>query len=326
MKKKLNTILIIGIILFMGYEMLTQSKSVLESMTFSFQIWIDNIFPTLFPFFVLSELLINFGFVDFLGELLNPLMYKIFRIKGETGFVFALSMISGFPSGAKFSRELYNQNLINEEEASKLITFCHFANPMFIIGTIAVSFLNNAEVGILILSIHFLTNIIIGLIFRNYYVSDFKYQKVSLIKAFNKMHHKRINNPKNFGQIITSSLINAINTLLLILGVVSMFLIITTIINNNLNFNPYTQAIINGTFEMTQGLKYVSMLDFPLKIKALLSTMFISFGGLSVHMQVVSMISDTKIKYLPFLTARILHASIAGILIYFLFDIWVLFI
>lgn len=325
MKKKIYTILIIIITLFIGFEMLTESKSILDSVKFSFQIWIDNIFPSLFPFFVLSELLINFGFAHFIGEILNPFMYRLFKLKGEASFALAMSMISGFPSGAKYTSELYDRKIINEHEASKLLTFTHFSSPMFILGTISVSFLNNVEVGILILIIHYISNFIIGLIFRNYYISDKTNEKISIKKAFLKMHDERVNNSKNLGQIITNSLINSINILLLILGVISLFLIITTVINNNLNLSIYTKSIINGLFEMTQGLKYVTLLDFPLKIKVLLCTMLISFGGLSVHMQVISMISDTKIKYFPFLVARILHAIISTFLIYILFDIWIKF-
>ena len=101
-----------------------------------------------------------------------------------------------------------------------------------------------------------------------------------------------------------------------------MFLIITTIINQNLSLTLYNQSILNGILEMTQGLKYVSLLSIPLKNKAVLSVMFISFGGLSVHMQTIGLISDTKIKYLPFFIARILHASISGLLLYLSFDYW----
>ena len=260
--------------------MLTESKSILDSVKFSFQIWIDNIFPSLFPFFVLSELLINFGFAHFIGEILNPFMYRLFKLKGEASFALAMSMISGFPSGAKYTSELYDRKIINEHEASKLLTFTHFSSPMFILGTISV-FLNNVEVGILILIIHYISNFIIGLIFRNYYISDKTNEKISIKKAFLKMHDERVNNSKNLGQIITNSLINSINILLLILGVISLFLIITTVINNNLNLSIYTKSIINGLFEMTQGLKYVTLLDFPLKLKYF----YVLFLGLSVHMR-----------------------------------------
>jgi sporulation integral membrane protein YlbJ len=294
----------------------------MKSVSFSLKLWQDNIFPSLFPFFVVSNLLINCGFASFLGEILRPFMYKVFRIKGEASFVLAMSMLSGFPSSAKYTRELYDKGLINEHEASKLLTFTHFSNPLFILGTISIMFLNNQEVGLLILICHYVSNIIIGLIFRNYYISKKDTTKVSLKNSFNIMHQKRLETGKSIGLMISSAIINAINTLFLVLGVVTMFLIITTIIDQNIALSPYNQTILNGTLEMTQGLKYVSLLPIPLKNKALLSTMFISFGGLSVHMQTIGLISDSKIKYLPFFIARILHASISSLLIYFLFDLW----
>jgi flagellar biosynthesis protein FlhB len=136
------------------------------------------------------------------------------------------------------------------------------------------------------------------------------------------MHEKRLEANKSIGSMISNALMNTINTLLLILGVIAMFLIITTIINQNISLSPYNQALLNGTLEMTQGLKYVSLLPIPLMNKALISTMFISFGGLSVHMQTIGLISDSKIKYLPFLISRLLHASISSLLVFLLFDYW----
>ena len=103
----------------------------------------------------------------------------------------------------------------------------------------------------------------------------------------------------------------------------TMCLVITTIIDNNLNLNSVLQSLLNGGVEMTQGLKYISMEDIPLKLKCVLSVMILSFGGLSVHMQIVSILSDTKIKYLPFLLSRILHSIISGLLLFIFFDAWI---
>lgn len=324
MRRKILTFIIVLIILIMGIEVLLKSSYVMASVSFSLSLWLDNIFPSLFPFFVISNLLINCGFASFLGELLKPLMYHVFRIKGEASFVLVMSLLSGFPSSAKYTRELYDKGLINEHEASKLLTFTHFSNPLFVLGTISIMFLNNKEVGFLILICHYISNFIIGMIFRNYYVSKKDTTKVSFRKAFNVMHEKRLESGKSIGLMISNALTSTINTLLLILGVITMFLIITTIIDQNISLNPYNQSILNGVLEMTQGLKYVSLLPIPLENQAILSAMFISFGGLSVHMQTIGLISDTKIKYLPFFIARILHASISGLLIYILFDYWFL--
>lgn len=322
MKKTINTILILTILIFVAIEILSDSKSILEAVNFSFNIWKDNVFPSLFPFFVLSELLINYGFIELIGEIFRPFMNKVFKTKGVSAFALIMSMISGFPSSAKYIRELHKQELINENEATKLLMFTHFSNPLFILGTISLLFLNNKEVGLLILICHYLGNFIIGIIFRNYFPSTDEKQKLSIKVVIDKIGEKRIKNKKSFGEIVTNALLNSINTLILILGVVTMFLVITTIIDNNININSFHQSILNGIIEMTQGLKYVSLEEIPLKLKCILSTMIISFGGLSVHMQIISILSDTNIKYFPFLTARIIHALISSLLVFFAFDYW----
>ena len=321
MKRKEISILIIIFLIGICLEILLSSSDILNSVKFSISIWVNNVFPSLFPFFVLSELLLNYGFVELISEFLKPLMIKIFKIDSKCSFIFIMSILTGFPSNAKYTRELYQKKIIDESQATKILTFTHFSNPLFILGTLSLMFLNNKEVGILILIIHYVSNIIIGIIFRNYYPTKEKVTKVSVKNAINKMHYYRINNKKNFGIIITNSLTNTINTLLLILGIITTFLILTTIIDKNINLNNYNQGILNGFIEMTQGLKYISLLDIPLKFKATLSTMILSFGGLSVHMQIISILSDTNIKYVPFLTARLLHASISSITIFTLFDL-----
>lgn len=323
MKKYLKNIIIIVLLLLIGVEILINSSKVMESVSFSFDIWKNNIFPSLFPFFILSYLLINYGFVELISELLKPIMIKIFKINKNAAFILVMSLVSGFPSNAKYTRELYDKNLLNDEEASKILTFTHFSNPLFILGTVSIVFLQNKSVGIFILIIHYITNIIIGLLFRNYYISDSNCDKFNFKDVMNKIEINSKN--KKFGSILSNAIISSINTLLLILGTVTFFLVITTIIDSNINLNSYYQSILNGILEMTQGLKYISLLDIPLKIKATLTVMILSFGGISVHMQVISIISDTKIKYLPFLTARILHSAISGILVFILFDLFLSF-
>lgn len=314
------------ILLFIMFEVLTSSTSIMDTISFSFGIWKNNIFPSLFPFFVLSDFLINYGFIELVSELFKPVMSKLFKVKSVGAFVFIMSLISGFPSNSKYVRELYMNGLINEYEGTKLLTFTHFSNPLFILGTISILFLNNREIGFLILICHYFGNIIVGFLFRNYYISNSINSKISLRKAIISMHNKRLSNNKTFGEIMTSSLMNGINTLLLVFGVVTLFLVLTTIISNNINLPPYYQCILNGLIEMTQGLKYVSLLEIPLKIKGTLSIMFISFGGLSVHIQLLSIISDTKIKYFPFFVARVIHACVSSLIFYFVFDFWIKYI
>ena len=280
----------------------------MNSVKFSYDIWKNNIFPSILPFFIVSSLLINYGFVELAAYLFKPLMF-LFGINPNISIAFIMSMLSGFPSSSKYIKELVDKKLINEEEASKALMFAHFSNPLFIIGTISI--LLNKKISIFILIIHYITNIIIGILFRNYHNTYIK----------SKMNIKLPNN--NIGLILTKSIKDAIETLLLILGSISVCSFICTIINHTFKFNNILSAIINGLFEITQGLKYVSLLNISLKIKTTISVMFLSFGGLSIHIQIKSILSDTNIKYIPYLISRILHTTISGILSYILFDIFI---
>ncbi len=319
---KIISILIMSILIYICFEILTASESILEAVSFSLYIFKNNIFPSLFPFFVLSQLMIKYGFVELIGNLFKPFM-NLFKIKSSAAFIFVMSIISGNPANAKYTKELLANSDINEYEATKILCFTCFSSPLFILGTVSLMFLNNKEVGLLILLCHYLGNIIVGIIIRNYHPSHKENNKISLKQAINDMHKKRISNKESFGNIVTNSLISSINTLLLILGVMTMCLVITTIIDNNISLNSVFQSILNGYIEMTQGVKYISMEDIPLKLKCTLTVMILSFGGLSVHMQIISIISDTKIKYFPFLVCRIIHSIISGLLIYFSFDVWI---
>ena len=321
--KKMTSVFIMIVLVFTGYEILTESESILNSVDFSLNIFKNNIFPSLFPFFVLSNILIKCGMPEFMGNLFKGIMNKFFKIKGICAFIFFMSIISGNPANAKYTRELYKDGKIDKYEATKILCFTCFSNPLFILGTVSILFLNNKEVGGLILFCHYVGNLFIGFGMRSCHPSKKEYEKTCFKKAVDAMHEKRISNTGSFGEVITNSLISSINTLLLILGVITTCLVLTTIIDNNLNLDSVIGSVINGFIEMTQGLKYISLEAIPLKLKCILTVMILSFGGLSVHMQIMSILSDTDIKYLPFLCARICHAVISSILTYILFDFWI---
>ena len=54
-------------------------------------------------------------------------------------------------------------------------------------------------------------------------------------------------------------------------------------------------------------------------LKVIIMTFIISFGGFSIHMQVMSILEKKEIRYLPYLKARLLHAifsSVIAIILY----------
>lgn len=315
MKKSMSNISSMLIIIFLLINILIHPNYVSSATSLAFDIWKNNLFPFLFPMFVISEVMISLNAIDIFSNLGNNIITKLFKVKKEGTFILIMSMLSGFPSSAKYINSMYEKGILNDNDASKILMFTHFSNPLFIIGTISSTFLGNIKLAKLIFLSHYLTNILIGIMFRNY----------NPIKKENNLSSFKYNctkeSSKSLGTILGTAIINSINTLLLILGTISIFLLITTILNSTIDLGNTGNAIINGIIEMSQGLKYVSMLEISLHLKTTLSVMIISFGGLSVHLQVMSILSNTKVKYLPFLLSRIIHALIAGLIAFLIFPI-----
>ena len=297
MKKTIITISILFLII-----IFINPTNIISSVQLSFNICIKNLFPTLFPFLLLSNIMTNYGFIEICAKIGNIIIKKIFKINQNGFYVLIMSMLSGSPSNAKYINQLLEKKLINHYEANQLLTFTHCVNPLFIIGTIGITFLKSKTIGIIILISHYLGNIITGIIMRKKnIISDYK------ISSYNPN--------KSFIKVLTHSINDTINTLMLILGVVTTCLIFTTVVSSIIHINP----IYSGILEITQGINYIYQSNLNIMIKTIFITFIISFGGLSIHMQVMSILENKKIRYLPYFIARLIHAILSSIIVFILY-------
>ena len=292
MKKTIN-FLILCFFCFVLFNIFIHNYFVKETIFLAVNIWLNKLVPNLMPLFLISPFLLNYGFAYYISIPFKKIFKILFNCNEIGVYVFFLSMISGFPSSAKYITDLYENNLIDENTATKLLTFTHFTNPLFILGFIKA--IVGLKWALIILITHYSTNIIIGLIFRN--MSPYIDKKINV-------------ESKSFSIILKEAIDKTYTTLITILETIIFFMIIIKIIK----LPPIFAYFSNMFLEMTNGILYVSNLNTV--FKPLFITMIISFGGICVHFQVLSIISNTKIKYQPYLLARLLHALIAGIIIY----------
>lgn len=260
-----------------------------------------KVFPPLFFFFIITDLLISYNFIKVINRLLQPLLVKVFNINQNSSFIFLMSLISGFPSGAKNIRNLYDKKQISINDANNLITYTHFSNIAFILGTIN-DILNNQKLTIIILISHFISNFIIAYLIKPKYYEDKTYS---------------INNNKSFNTILSTSIINSIKTLLIIYGTMIFFSSFAHIINNILPISNYLKTVITGFLDLSSGMYSLKNIDISMFNKGLLALSFISFGSLTVHMQVKIILENTNIKYNNFLLGRISQVGLS-ILLYLL--------
>jgi sporulation integral membrane protein YlbJ len=341
-QSKIKTIFLsISAILLAG-SMIAYPKESFEASIRGLNMWWEIVFPSLLPFFIVSEMLIGFGVVKFIGVLLEPLMRPLFRVPGVGGFVWAMGMASGFPAGAKLTARLRQEGQLTQIEAERLVSFTNSSNPLFIFGAVAVGFFHNPHLGVILALAHYLGNICVGLMMRFYgretpdKAKD-KQGKFILRSAFSALHQTRINDNRPIGKLLGDAVSSSIQTLLMVGG----FIILFSVINKLLFHLHITAALakgfdlalstfsfpemlsipfISGLFEITMGSDLTSRVgDATLLQQAIITSFILAFSGFSVQAQVASILAQSDIRFKPFFFARIAQGIFASI---FAFILW----
>ena len=112
------------------------SKSNLSAAKDGIYLWANSVVPSLFPFFVATELLTYTSIISILGKHLNKLMRPIFNVPGEGAFALLMGIISGYPVGAKIVCKLKEDGKCSDIEAERLLSFTNNSGPLFIIATV----------------------------------------------------------------------------------------------------------------------------------------------------------------------------------------------
>ena len=310
MKTKIINTIIILLCSITLIELFINKILIFNTISYSLKIWTQTLIPSLFPIFIISDILINYNITTYIPETIKKIFTKLFNISDNIVTIFFLSILSGFPSAARNIKIMYNKKLISKEEASHALIFTHFANPLFILGTVSIYFLKNKKLGIIILLSHYLPNILLGIITRN----------INTPSKINKITKKE---NIRFPKVMLNAIKNSIDTLLMILGTLTCFLIISSLIINKIKLNTYNSTILKCILEITMGLKSLSNLNISNIYKTIISSMALSFGGLSIHMQILSFIEEENISYKKFLIARIYHSILSGILAYILYKTFI---
>lgn len=306
MKKIHKNLLIYFITIFFLVEFLINNNTFINVFFNTINLCINSLFPSIFIFFTITDILNNYNFPYYISKLLGNLIEKTYKIPKIGAYVIIMSLTSGFPSCAKLIKEQLDKNTIDSYDATKLLTMTHFSNPFFIIYVVGNNFFHDNKIGVIILIIHYVTNFVIGFLFRKIY----KYEK----KETNYQSGKAL----PFMELLKLSFNNTAKILISVFGIIIFMALITNTLNIYLAFKPFSNCFFNGLIEITTGLKQLSLLNIE-KAKAIaLATFFISFGGFSIHMQVMSILNKYDINYYIYLIARILHGSISSIIIYFI--------
>ncbi len=265
----------------------------------------DVIVPSLFPFTAVSIFLFNCGFMQYVEKILNPIAKKLSGLNGGAFCVVLMSFSGGFPVGAKLIDELAAKKQISENTARRMLCYCVNPGPAFVIIGIGQSLLKSQQIGVIL----YISNILSSLI-------------ICIILSFKERREKRIKptlkgSDAQISDIFVSSVSDASASIIGICGFVILFSTLIGILSN-LSQNEVSDKFLalfeisNGTVLFSDNLVFLSFMT--------------SFSGFCVHMQILTVCKNFKVKYHVFLFYRIIGGLLsmsATVLLLKIFEITV---
>ncbi len=326
-------------LIFLGFTfcLLIFSKSNLPAVKSGLALWANSVVPSLFPFFVATELLMHTNIINIFGNILNPLMKPFFNIRGEGAFAFIMGIISGYPVGAKIASSLRQNNICSKEECERLLSFTNNSGPLFIIGTVGILMFKNTMIGLLLFITHLLGCVTVGFIFRYWKKNK---NTFSNNPSISYKQPKKSASFSNLGEILSESITSSISTILLIGGFVVIFSSIISILNASgffssltILFSPlfdflhidtsFIQGILTGLLELTNGIQIISSIACKkISFNIIFTAFLLGFGGISIFLQVWSITSKTDLSIKPYLIGKLLHGTLAAFYTYLFMNIF----
>lgn len=249
--------------------------------------WATGMVPTLFPFMMISSMMIYTGIDRYLTKLINPFLSPFFPCSKQGFYAIVMGFLCGFPMGAKATCDLRKNNRITKDEAEYLLAFCNNIGPTYFLGIIFPLMAQcgyNSKILLLfgLYGIPLLYGILFGKIRKSFQIQEY-------------ITHTDDITPVTTLPITTAlrlACLNSIQSILLLGGYVT-FINAFRVLPELINLSNDTSIIVGSFLEIVYGIpgiyQYEPML--PSK-KAFWIMLSLSFSGICCMLQTSSIIDE----------------------------------
>jgi len=285
------------------------------------KLFFNSVFPSLFPFLVVINIIIGYDGIHIYSKLLGNIICKPLKLPKECNFALLISMLCGYPLGARYTCDLYEKNLIDLNTCERLLNIASNSSPLFIVGSVGASMMSSAKIGYILLLSNLLSCIFMGFIIPS---------KNSLYKLKNKStsSFKGTDNSINIGIIFKNSIEDALKNSFNIGGFIIVFSVITGIIKDNALFhiviNKFSliiglssnliEGLLLGLLEVTNGCYLISSSNSNLYVKLTISSFLIAFSGFSIISQVYSYTYKHDVSIKKYIARKFTQGILSSIL------------
>ena len=278
------------------------------------------ILPSLFPFFILTSLVISLGLAGYLGRLLEPVMHPLFHVGGSCAAALALGFVGGYPVGARAALTLYEQGQCSKTECERLLAFCNNSGPAFILGVVGASVFADSRVGFLLCLVHAAASFLVGLVFRFYHAGNRASDPptVSPIAA------------QRFSTAFTAAVKGSVTSTLNICAFVVCFTVLLRLcfLSGLLPamagflgrvFAPFgfteewARRLLTGLLELSSGVAALTG-EGSLTGRVSMAAFLLGWAGISVHCQVLSFLGESGLNTRTYIGGKLLHGLFSAAL------------
>lgn len=255
---------------------------------------IQVLIPSLFPFMVLSDFTVRSGLSERIPKIFGFIPKVLFALPKETFPVILLSLIGGYPVGARGIKALCEKGLIDEVQAKRMSLFLIGAGPGFLLTFMGGVMLRDTKSGYILLTSQTLTIILTGTLLRFFCKKNNRLIKSSTIKR------EKINS-----ECLVESVSSTVKSMANLCGLVVLFSAFCEVYLSVFGGNQFLRPLC-AFFEITTGSKILAEgYSLPL------ISFFTAFGGFSVHLQIFSLLSPLKVSKLKFFLTRLISAFLS---------------
>ncbi|MBQ8141207.1 MAG: hypothetical protein IJ038_05895 [Clostridia bacterium] len=295
------------------------SDVAIEYMSQGLELCAKTVIPSLFPFMVVSDVIVSSGVSSFAGKLLQAPMKLLFGVGGEGGCAVFLGTLCGFPIGAKSAVALYDAGKLSKNELERILTFSNNPSSAFIISAVGVSLFGSREFGKALYAITLLSAAATGILQNT--VRKIKNRKKAPSNdaptfegGTSEKNAKTSFTAETFTNAVSSS---ALGTLKICAFVVffSAFLGTLGLASDTAVIPQQLKALIFSVCELTGGTAQASAV-IPDAHGAVIAAFASGWSGLSVHFQIMSLCAGRGISFKPYFLAKLFQGLSCSVLMF----------
>ncbi len=263
----------------------------------------EVIIPSLFPFLVCTNLMMQFGLTVRLAAWLGPLSAGLLGLPAEAGGVFILGLLGGYPSGAQQAAALFRQGRLTKQEAEHAAVVCNNSGPAFLMGVMGARLFGSVRTGVILYGIHILSAICLGLLLRPVNPRSGtavppRTAEVSFAAAFTQsVRHASV----------------CCMTICMYVTVFSAAGAFMDLLAGRL-LPPAVRALLRGMMELSAGAAALQAGALPRGISFCMASFFAGFGGLCVQAQSQAIVSDAGLQPQGATAKKLLQGAVSFIL------------